>query len=96
MQRHESYKPSGVKWLGAVPSHWEILALRAVTQLKSDRNRPDLPVLSVYREYGVIRKDSRDDNHNATSLDTSTYPDGQVKFPHPWPPQIPPGRTVGL
>lgn len=23
-------------------------------------------------------------------------PDGQVKFPHPWPPQIPPGRTVGL
>ncbi len=20
-------------------------------------------------------------------------PDGQVKFPHPWPPQIPPGRT---
>ena len=73
MQRHESYKPSGVKWLGAVPSHWEILALRAVTQLKSDRNRPDVPVLSVYREYGVIRKDSRDDNHNATSLDTSTY-----------------------
>lgn len=73
MQRHESYKPSGVKWLGDVPSHWNVQTLRAVTQLKSDRNRPDLPVLSVYREYGVIRKDSRDDNHNATSLDTSTY-----------------------
>lgn len=73
MQRHKSYKPSGVKWLGDVPSHWDVQALRAVTQLKSERNRPDLPVLSVYREYGVIRKDSRDDNHNATSLDTSTY-----------------------
>ena len=23
-------------------------------------------------------------------------PDGQVKFPHPWPPQIPPGRTTRL
>ena len=23
-------------------------------------------------------------------------PDGQVKFPHPWPPQIPPGRTPRL
>ena len=23
-------------------------------------------------------------------------PDGQVKFPHPWPPQIPPGRMAGL
>lgn len=34
--------------------------------------------------------------------DTDTWhihpnaPDGQVKFPHPWPPQIPPGRTAGL
>jgi type I restriction enzyme, S subunit len=73
MQRYESYKPSGVKWLGDVPAHWEVQSLRAVTSLKSDKNRPDLPVLSVYRDYGVILKDSRDDNHNATSLDTSTY-----------------------
>ena len=26
----------------------------------------------------------------------STGPDGHCKFPHPWPPQIPPGRTPGL
>ena len=26
----------------------------------------------------------------------SGIPDGQVKFPHPWPPQIPPGRTTRL
>lgn len=73
MQVYESYKPSDAAWLGNVPSHWDVQPLRAVTSLKSDKNRPDLPVLSVYREYGVILKDSRDDNHNATSLDTSTY-----------------------
>lgn len=73
MQRYESYKPSDAAWLGDVPEHWDVQPLRAVTSLKSDKNRPDLPVLSVYREYGVILKDSRDDNHNATSLDTSTY-----------------------
>lgn len=73
MQRYESYKPSEVAWLGNVPSQWDVQPLRAVTSLKSDKKRPDLPVLSVYREYGVILKDSRDDNHNATSLDTSTY-----------------------
>ena len=28
--------------------------------------------------------------------DTFESPDGQVKFPHPWPPQIPPGRTTRL
>ncbi|NMG29525.1 restriction endonuclease subunit S [Aromatoleum evansii] len=73
MQRYENYKPSDVAWLGDVPTHWDVQPLRAVTSLKSDKNRPELPVLSVYREYGVILKDSRDDNHNATSLDTSTY-----------------------
>lgn len=73
MQLYESYKPSDAAWLGNVPSHWDVQPLRAVTSLKSDKHRPDLPVLSVYREYGVILKDSRDDNHNATSLDTSTY-----------------------
>jgi type I restriction enzyme S subunit len=73
MQCYESYKPSEAAWLGNVPSHWDVQPLRAVTSLKSDKNRPDLPVLSVYREFGVILKDSRDDNHNATSLDTTTY-----------------------
>ncbi|MFH1494746.1 MAG: restriction endonuclease subunit S [Pseudomonadota bacterium] len=73
MQQYESYRDSGVVWLGDVPSHWEVQPLRSVTKLKADRNRPELPVLSVYREYGVILKDSRDDNHNATSLDTSAY-----------------------
>lgn len=73
IHRYKSYNPSGSEWLGNVPTHWDIQPLRAVTTLKSDKNRPELPVLSVYREYGVILKDSRDDNHNATSLDTSTY-----------------------
>lgn len=71
--KYESYKDSGVKWLGEIPSHWDFKSIRAVTELKSERNRSDLPVLSVYREYGVLLKDSRDDNHNATSLDISNY-----------------------
>lgn len=37
------------------------------------RNPGNAQVLSVYREYGVIPKDSRDDNHNVTSEDTSNY-----------------------
>lgn len=73
MERYDSYKDSGVDWLGEIPAHWDVLPLRAATRLKADRNRPDLQVLSVYRDYGVIPKDSRDDNHNATSLDTNTY-----------------------
>lgn len=73
LPRYAAYKESGVEWLGRVPEHWGVDALRAAVSLKVERNRPDLPVLSVYREYGVILKDSREDNHNATSLDTSAY-----------------------
>lgn len=71
--RYDSYRESGVDWLGEVPAHWNLESIRSVTQLKSKKGKPDLPVLSVYREFGVILKDSRDDNHNATSLDTATY-----------------------
>ncbi len=71
--KYDRYKDSGVEWLGEVPEHWEVQSLRAVAGLYVEKNQPDLPVLSVYREYGVILKDSRDDNHNATSLDTSNY-----------------------
>lgn len=71
--RYEQYKPSGFDWLGDIPDTWSIERIRAVTDLKSKKNQPGLPVLSVYREYGVILKDSRVDNHNATSLDTSNY-----------------------
>jgi type I restriction enzyme S subunit len=73
LPRYESYKDSGVEWLGEIPSHWNTLPLRAFTELKSEKNHPELQILSVYRDYGVIQKDSRDDNHNATSLDTHTY-----------------------
>ncbi len=71
--KHKRYKDSGIEWLGEVPEHWDVQSLRAVAGLYVEKNQPDLPVLSVYREYGVILKDSRDDNHNATSLDTSNY-----------------------
>ncbi len=36
-------------------------------------NRPDLEVLSVYRDYGVVPKSSRSDNFNKTPEDVSRY-----------------------
>ena len=73
MKKYDSYKDTLIPWLGEIPCHWNVLPVRAVTTLKADRNRTDLPVLSVYREFGVIPKDSRDDNKNVTSSDTSNY-----------------------
>lgn len=66
-------KDSGVEWIGEVPGDWEVSRFKYHTRLKKDRNPGNATVLSLYREYGVVIKDSRDDNFNRTSLDTSSY-----------------------
>lgn len=32
MKHYEKYKPSGVDWIGEIPSHWEMLPLRRITK----------------------------------------------------------------
>ena len=66
-------KDSGVEWIGEIPEGWEVSKFKFHTKQKSDRNPGNATVLSLYREHGIVIKDSRDDNHNRTSLDTSTY-----------------------
>ena len=68
-------KDSGVPWLGEVPKHWGVLKLRHVLQRHAERDRPDLPLLSVVREKGVILRDttSADENHNYIPDDVSNY-----------------------
>ena len=73
LKRYSEYKELGVEYLGRIPSMWGIIYLGSLLELKSDKGHPNYKVLSVYRDYGVILKDSRDDNHNATALDTSNY-----------------------
>lgn len=66
-------KDSGIPWVGKIPEDWIITKSRFFLREISEKNHPDSEVLSLYREYGVIPKSSRDDNHNVTSSDTSSY-----------------------
>ena len=66
-------KDSGAAFLGTVPEAWGIEKIKHHLERYEIRNPGDQDILSVYREYGVIPKDSRDDNHNVTSEDTSKY-----------------------
>ena len=66
-------KDSGAKWIGKIPVHWKSNKLKYHLNRKEPKNPGDMTVLSLYRELGVIPKDSRDDNHNQTSEDTSKY-----------------------
>lgn len=66
-------KDSRVEWIGKIPADWNIDKFKFHLVRNENRNSGDKQVLSLYREYGVIPKDSRDDNHNVTSEDTSKY-----------------------
>ena len=66
-------KDSGIEWIGEIPREWVVQKLKHSLRWKSEKGQPDSTVLSLYRDYGIIPKDSRDDNHNVTSLDTSNY-----------------------
>lgn len=75
LRPYPAMRDSGVPWLGEVPEHWEVRKLRALLDRVTERNRPDLPLLSVVREKGVIKRDitSHDDNHNFIPDDLCNY-----------------------
>ena len=49
-------KESGIEWIGQIPAHWEVTQLRKYLRLFSDKGHPDMDLLSVTREQGVIVK----------------------------------------
>lgn len=66
-------KDSGVEWIGKIPQSWYVIKNRNIFRNKTVKGHGDATVLSVYRDWGVVPKDSRDDNWNVTSLDTDSY-----------------------
>lgn len=68
-------KFSGVKWLGDIPAHWQAIKLRQILHPVSVKNHPELPLLSVVREQGVIVRDVTDKeaNHNYIPDNLSGY-----------------------
>ncbi|MXZ53034.1 MAG: hypothetical protein F4Z34_07615 [Acidimicrobiaceae bacterium] len=52
---------------------WSEVPLRSLYQRVEKSGRPDLPLLSVYRDYGVIPREGREDNYNKPSANLSGY-----------------------
>lgn len=70
-----SRKDSGLKWIGKIPEHWEILKLKQILSSFSEKKHPDMPLLSVVREKGVIVRnvEEKDENHNYVPDDLTDY-----------------------
>lgn len=54
-QRYDTYKDSGVQWLGEIPSHWGCVALKRICEMKSGNNITALDILDegIYPVYGA-------------------------------------------
>lgn len=52
--RYESYKDSGVDWLGKIPEHWEVVRSKRLFQQRTERARKDDEQLTASQKFGVI------------------------------------------
>ncbi|MGO2777894.1 restriction endonuclease subunit S [Glutamicibacter arilaitensis] len=73
LKPYSEYKDSGVEWLGEIPTAWSVSPLWYLFKRSKRLGTGYEELLSVYRDYGVIPKSSRDDNFNKASDDLSKY-----------------------
>lgn len=57
MQRYDSYKDSGIQWLGEIPSHWEVQKMKWLFTERTEKGHPNEPLLAATQNHGVILKD---------------------------------------
>ena len=73
IKRYPEYAERELTFIGDIPMHWSTVRCAHLFDVKNTTNTSGEVNLSVYRDYGVIKRDSRDDNHNRLSEDTSNY-----------------------
>lgn len=66
---------NSLNWLGKVPERWNVLKLRQILTPFSEKNHPNMPLLSVVREKGVIIRniEDKEENNNYVPDDLSGY-----------------------
>ncbi|MFG3112977.1 restriction endonuclease subunit S [Streptomyces sp. NPDC048197] len=70
--RNTDVVDSKIPWVGEIPIGWSVRPLWSMYERIKDVNHPDEQMLSVFRDYGVVAKDSRE-NTNQTADNKSIY-----------------------
>lgn len=68
-----SLKDSGIPWLGAIPAHWETRRAAWLFRERDKRGKPDLPLLEVSIDAGVVLREFSQERIEATAADFNTY-----------------------
>lgn len=68
-----AYKSSGEPWLGEIPLNWQSHRLCQLSSIRSEKNRPELNLLSVFLGRGVIPYGDGNGQVHKPSLDLANY-----------------------
>ena len=73
IKRYPEYTERELTFIGEMPKQWDTVRCAHLFEVKNITNTSGEINLSVYRDYGVIKRDSRADNYNRVPEDTSNY-----------------------
>jgi type I restriction enzyme S subunit len=71
--KYETYKDSGVEWLGEIPSHWDVKRNLGLFDERKEVNQPNMRLLSVTIEKGVIKQSESLTKKDSSHEDKSKY-----------------------
>ncbi len=66
-------RDSGVPWLGVIPAHWKTLRVAWLFRERDERGEPDLPLLEVSINHGVVLREFSKERIESTAADFNTY-----------------------
>ncbi|MEA3548196.1 MAG: restriction endonuclease subunit S [Thermodesulfobacteriota bacterium] len=71
--RYESYKDSGVEWLGEIPRHWQVKRNIGIFDERKKVNRPEMDLLSVTINQGIIQQNEITTKKDSSNEDKTKY-----------------------
>ena len=70
---HVSLCDFGIPWIGDIPRHWEVRKIARLFCEKDQRDQPDLQLLEVSINQGVVVREFSDDRIESTAADFNIY-----------------------
>lgn len=66
-------RDSGISWLGQIPAHWQTRRVALLFRERDERGEPELPLLEVSINAGVVLREFSDDRIESTAADFNSY-----------------------
>jgi type I restriction enzyme S subunit len=73
LDREVSLRDSGIPWLGEIPEHWEVRRIAWLFCERDHRGEPELPLLVVSINFGVVLREFSDERIESTAADFNSY-----------------------